>query len=100
MKSHLQNREGSKPTYNYFCINEANSKMSEMRNGRKKVEITYYSETSQATTLKRDEHQYCSKNVVTPGATNFTLSTQGSYKLGGESAVYTSKCDGSALCHC
>jgi len=47
-----------------------------------------------------DEHQYCSKNVATPGATNFTLSTQGLYKLGGDDAIYTSKCDGSTLCHC
>ncbi len=46
-----------------------------------------------------DEHQYCSKNVATPGATNFTLSTRGSYKLGGDSVVYTSKSDGSTFCH-
>jgi len=47
-----------------------------------------------------DEHHYCSKNVATPGATNFTLSIRGSYKLGGDNVVYTSKCDGSTLFHC
>ena len=41
-----------------------------------------------------DENQYCSKNVATLGATNFTLSTRGSYKLGGESTICTSKSDG------
>jgi len=49
---------------------------------------------------KSDEHQYCSKNATTLGATNFNLSTWGLYKLGGDSAVYTSKSDGSAFCHC
>ncbi len=49
---------------------------------------------------KSDEQQYCSKNVATPGATNFTLSTRGSYKLGGDSVVYTSRCNGSTLYHC
>jgi len=47
-----------------------------------------------------DEHQYCSKNDVTPGATKFTLSTWGSYKLRGDNVVYTIKSGGSALCHC
>lgn len=49
---------------------------------------------------RHDEHQYCSKNVATPGATNFTLSIRGLYKLGGDSAVYTSKSNGSAFFHC
>ena len=35
------------------------------------------------------EHQYCNKDATTHGATNFTLSTQGSYKLGGDSAICT-----------
>jgi len=35
-----------------------------------------------------DEHQYCNKNSATPGATNFTSSTWGSYNLGGDSDVY------------
>jgi len=47
-----------------------------------------------------DEHQYCSKNVATPGATSITLSSRGSYKLGGDNVVYTSKSDGSSVCHC
>ena len=59
-----------------------------------------YSNTSLTTTPKSDEHQYCSKNVATPGATNFTLSTRGSYKHGGDSAVCTSKAHGSVFCHC
>ena len=46
-----------------------------------------------------DEHQYRSKNVATPEATNFTLSTRGSYTLGGDNVVYTSKSDGFAFCH-
>jgi len=49
--------------------------MLEMRKGRKKVEITSYSNTSPTTAPKSDEHQYCNKNVATPRATNFTLST-------------------------
>lgn len=107
MKTNLQNGKGKQrmlngkeSNLNYFCRNEANSRISEKRNGRKKSKITYYSNTSPTTTPKGDEHEYCSKNAATPGATNFTLSTQGSYKLGGDSIVYTSKCDGSALCHC
>lgn len=50
--------------------------------------------------MMSDEHQYCSKNATTPGATKFTLSTRGSYKIGGDSAVYTSRCNGCTLCHC
>jgi len=100
MKPHLQNGKERKPTYNYFCKNEANSKMSGIRNGRKKAEITSYSDTSPAMAPKSDEHQYCSILAATPGATNFTLLTRGSYKLGGDSVVYTSRCDGTTLCHC
>jgi len=44
MKSHLQNGKESK--LNYFCINEANKRISKIRNGIKKAEITYYSDTS------------------------------------------------------
>ena len=50
--------------------------------------------------MPNDEHQYCSKNVATPGATNFILSTRGLYKIGGDSVVYTSKSDGFSCCHC
>jgi len=63
--------------------------MSEIRNGRKKSEITSYLDTSLTMVPKSDEHQYCSKNAATLGATNFILSTQGSYKLGDDSVVYT-----------
>ena len=49
--------------------------------------------------MQTDENHYCSKNDATLGATSFTLSTQGSYKLGGESVVYTSKSDGSVFFH-
>ena len=38
--------------------------------------------------------------IETPWATDFTLSTRGSYKLGGDNVVYTSKSDGSSVCHC
>ena len=41
--------------------------MKEIKNGRKKEEITSYSDTSPAMVPKSDEHQYCSKNVATPG---------------------------------
>ena len=60
----------------------------------------FYSNTSPATAPKNDEPRYCNKNDATPGATMFILSTRGSYKLGGDSVVYTSRCDGSTLCHC
>jgi len=50
----MQNGKESK--LNYFCINEANRRMSEIRNGRKKAETTYYSDTSPATVPKSDEH--------------------------------------------
>jgi len=99
MKSHLQNGKESKLTYNYFCRNDAHSRISKIGNGRKKEKITYYSDTSLETVPKSDEHQYCNNNATTPRATNFTLSTQGSYKLGGDSVVYTCSCDGSTLCH-
>jgi len=99
MKSHLQNGKERKPIYNYLCRNEANRITSEIRNGRKKVGITSYSDTSPVMVPKHDEHLYCSKNVATHGATNFNLLTQGSYKLGGVSVVYTIRCDGSTLCH-
>ena len=59
----------------YFYRNEANRRMSEIRNGRKKAEITYYLDTSLKMVPKIYEHQYCSKNAATPGATNFILST-------------------------
>jgi len=39
-------------------------------------------------TPKTEELLYCTKDVATPRATNFTSSTQGSYKLGGDSVVY------------
>lgn len=100
MKSHLRNGKESKLTYNYFCRNDTDSRMSEIINGKKKEEITYYSDTSLETAPKSDEHQYCSNNTAAPGATNFTLSTQGLYKLEGDSAVYTCNFDGSTLCHC
>jgi len=40
------------------------------------------------TMSESDEHQYCNKNVLTPRATNFTSSTQGLYKLGGDNVVH------------
>jgi len=46
MKSHLQNGKERKLTYNYFFINEANKRMSEIINGIKKEEITSYLDTS------------------------------------------------------
>ena len=73
--------------------------MSEIRNGRNKVEIISYLDTSPTTAPKSDEHHYCNKNSTTPGATNFTLSTRGSYKLGGDSAICTSKSEGASSCH-
>jgi len=94
----MENGKGSK--LNYFCRNETTSIILETRNGRKKAVIAYYSDTSLATMPKSDEQQYFSNNVATPGATSFTLSTWGSYKLGGDSVVYTSKSDGFAFCHC
>ena len=48
-----------------------------------------YLDTSFAMTPKSDEHQYCNKNAATLGATNFTSSTCGSYKLAGDNDVYT-----------
>ena len=94
----MQNGKGRK--LNYFCRNETNSIISETRNGRKKAVITYYLDTSPTMMPKSDEHQYCSKNAIAPMATNFTLSNQGLYKLGGDSAIYTSKSDGFSFCHC
>jgi len=85
---------------NYFCKNELNGRIVETRSRRKKAVTTYYSDTSLAMAPTSDERQFCSKNATTHGATNFTLSTWGSYKLGGDSVVYTSKSDGSAFCHC
>ena len=35
------------------------------------------------------ELQYCSKDAITPGASNFTSWTRGSYKVGGDNVVYT-----------
>lgn len=61
MKSHLQNGKQCKPTYNYSCRNEANNRMKEIRNGRKKEEITSYSDTFPEMTAKSDEHQYCTR---------------------------------------
>jgi len=84
---------------NYFFRNETNRWISETRNGRKKTIITYYSKISPKTMLKSYQHHYCSKNATTPIATKFTLLTQGSYKLGGDSVVYTSNCDGLAHFH-
>ena len=49
---------------------------------------------------KSDDHHYSSKNVATHRATSFSLSTWGSYKLGGDSIIYTNKSDGSTFCHC
>jgi len=100
MERKSKNAEGKRKKLNYSCRNETTSRISETRNGRKKSVITYYSDTSLATVPKSDEHQYCSKNATTPGATNFTLSTWVSYKHGGDSDVYTSKSDGSTFCHC
>lgn len=94
-----KNAEWKRKQLNYFCRNETNSIILETRNRIKKEVITYYSDTSPATAPKSDEHQYSKKNVVTPGATSFTLSTRGSYKLGGSSVVYTSESDGSVFCH-
>ena len=74
--------------------------MKKIRNGRKKTKITSTQTPPQQQCQKSDEHQYCSKNAATPGTASFTLSTQGSYKLGGDSVVYTSKSDGSAFFHC
>lgn len=99
-KGNQRIQNGKESKLNYSRRNETNKKISETRNGRKKEVITYYSDTSPTTAPKSGEHQYCSKNVATLGATNFTLSTQGSYKLGGDIVVYTSKSDGSALYHC
>jgi len=92
-------QRGKESNLNYFCRNETNSRISKTRNGRKKAVTTYYSDTSRETVPKSDEHQYCSMNATTPGATSFTLSTRGSYKLGSDSAIYISKSDGSAFCH-
>ena len=100
MKGKQRMQNGKESKLNYFCINETNSRILVTRNGRKKAVITYYSNTSPTTAPKSDEHQCCNKNVATRGATNFTLSTQGSYKLGGDNVVYTSKYDGSTRCHC
>ena len=104
MKSYLQNgkaknEEWKRKQLNYSCRNETNSIILETRNGRKKAIITYYSNTSPEMMPKSDEHLYCNNNAATPAATSFTLSTRGSYKLGGDSVVYTSKSDGSAFCH-
>jgi len=56
---------------------------------RKKESINHiYLDTSLITTPISDEQQYCSRNVATLGATNFTSSTSGYYKLGGDSVVY------------
>jgi len=35
-----------------------------------------------------DEIQYCKKDIATPRDNNFTSSTRGSYKLGGDNVVY------------
>lgn len=86
--------EKKEPTYNYFCRNEANSRMEEIRNATKKQKSTSYSDTLFTTVPKSDENQYCSKNAAIPRATNFTLSTQGSYKFGGHNVVYRCICDG------
>jgi len=56
MKYHLRNGKESKVTYNYFCRNDVDSKMLEIRNGRKKAEIKYYSGTSLEMVPKSDEH--------------------------------------------
>ena len=56
MISHLQNGKERKLTYNYFCRNEANKRMSEIRNARKEEEITSYSDTSPTMAPKSDEH--------------------------------------------
>ena len=84
----------------YFCRNKLMVENWRLEIEEKKEIITFYSNTSPAIAPKSDEHQYCSKTVATPRATSFTLSTRGSYKLGGDSVVYTSKSDGSAFCHC
>jgi len=53
----------------------------------KKIGVSRYYQT--------DEHQYCNENVATLGATNFTSSIRGLYKLGNDSVAYTNKCNGS-----
>ena len=47
-----------------------------------------------------DEKKYCNKDAATPRATDFTSSTWGSYKLGGDNVVYTNRCNWSTLYHC
>jgi len=95
-----KNAEWKRKQLNFSCRNETTSRISETTNGRQKAVITYYSYISLEKVPKSDEHQYFSKNAATPRATNFTLSTRGSYKIGGNNVVYTSKRDGSSFCHC
>ena len=56
---------------------------------KKEIRNHIYLDTSLATVPKSNELQYCSKYDETPRTTNFTSSTQGSYKLRGDSVVYT-----------
>jgi len=69
-----------KESRNCNCL--LNAKQKERRN-------YIYLDTSPAMATKSDEPQYYSKDVATPRVTNFTLSTQGSYKLGGDIAICT-----------
>jgi len=87
MKS-LQNGKERKPTYNYLCKNENNNIMKIYKKWKKESTNHIYSDTSMVIVLKSDENQYCNKNVATLGATNFTSSIRGYYKLGGESSIY------------
>ena len=59
-----------------------------MSNGKESRNHIYL-DTSSKMVPKSDEPQYCSKDAATPRATNFTLSTQGSYKIKGDSVICT-----------
>jgi len=59
--------------------------MSNRKESRNYIDL----DTSPPMTPKSDEPQYCNKDVATPRVTNFTLSTQGSYELGGDNVIFT-----------
>ena len=104
LKSYLQNGKESRQCkmkerkqLDYLCRNKLMVEYWRQEIEEKKAVITFYSDTSPAIAPKCDEHQYCSKDVATHGATDFTSLTRGSYKRGGDIVVYTNRCDWCSL---